>query len=424
VIKNVFLEMIVEKTPPILYAYIDPGTGSMLFTVLIGAVSVFLYGIKGLFIKLRSSVGRSVENSDRYPFVIYTDSKRYWNVFRPICEEFEKRRESIVYLTQSEDDPVFNEKFRYVLPKYIGSGNKAFALLNFLKADVVLSSTPSLDVFQWKRSKDVMYYIHIPHACSDITLYRLFGIDYYDALLLSGDFQIKQVRKLEELRNLPQKDLKVVGLTYFDEMKKRLSLTEIVKNKVPIVLVAPTWGKNSILNRFGDRIIDSLKETGYKIIIRPHPQSLLSEKKVIDDLMKHNPDIEWNFDTDNFDVLNRSDIMISDYSGVIFDFALVFNKPVMYASIDFDDSPYDAHWLNEPIWTFSVLPEIGKELRDSDLNHLKTVIDDCLDNPKYIQAREKVISDSWNNIGGAAKAIAEYMIHKQKELAKVEKRNG
>jgi len=197
--------------------YIDPGTGSMLFTVLIGAVSVFLYGIKGLFIKLRSSVGRSVENSDRYPFVIYTDSKRYWNVFRPICEEFEKRRESIVYLTQSEDDPVFNEKFRYVLPKYIGSGNKAFALLNFLKADVVLSSTPSLDVFQWKRSKDVMYYIHIPHACSDITLYRLFGIDYYDALLLSGDFQIKQVRKLEELRNLPQKDLKVVGLTYFDE---------------------------------------------------------------------------------------------------------------------------------------------------------------------------------------------------------------
>jgi len=404
--------------------YIDPGTGSMLFTVLIGAVSVFLYGIKGLFIKLRSSVGRSVENSDRYPFVIYTDSKRYWNVFRPICEEFEKRRESIVYLTQSEDDPVFNEKFRYVLPKYIGSGNKAFALLNFLKADVVLSSTPSLDVFQWKRSKDVMYYIHIPHACSDITLYRLFGIDYYDALLLSGDFQIKQVRKLEELRNLPQKDLKVVGLTYFDEMKKRLSLTEIVKNKVPIVLVAPTWGKNSILNRFGDRIIDSLKETGYKIIIRPHPQSLLSEKKVIDDLMKHNPDIEWNFDTDNFDVLNRSDIMISDYSGVIFDFALVFNKPVMYASIDFDDSPYDAHWLNEPIWTFSVLPEIGKELRDSDLNHLKTVIDDCLDNPKYIQAREKVISDSWNNIGGAAKAIAEYMIHKQKELAKVEKRNG
>ena len=31
--------------------------------------------------------------------------------------------------------------------------------------------------------------------------------------------------------------------------------------------------------------------------------------------------IEWNRDADNFEVLRKSDIMISDYSGVIFDFA-------------------------------------------------------------------------------------------------------
>ena len=84
----------------------------------------------------------------------------------------------------------------------------------------MLSTTPSLDVYQWKRSRDVSWYVHIPHAPNDITLYRMFGIDYYDAILLSGEYQVEQVRKLEKLRGLPEKELKLVGIPYMDEMKK------------------------------------------------------------------------------------------------------------------------------------------------------------------------------------------------------------
>ena len=39
--------------------------------------------------------------------------------------------------------------------------------------------------------------------------------------------------------------------------------------------------------------------------------------------------LEWNRDTDNYEVLKRADILISDFSGVIFDFALVYDKPVI-----------------------------------------------------------------------------------------------
>ncbi len=79
---------------------------------------------------------------------------------------------------------------------------------------------------------------------------------------------------------------------------------------------------NSLLNRFGNQLIDQLISSGYHIIIRPHPQSFTSEKELIDRLMRDYPSLEWNQDIDNFDVLNRSDILISDFSGVIFDFAL------------------------------------------------------------------------------------------------------
>ena len=64
-----------------------------------------------------------------------------------------------------------------------------------VKADVVLSSTPGVDVYQWKRSRNVKWYAHILHAANDVTAYRMFGIDYYDAIMTSGDFQAKQVRQ-------------------------------------------------------------------------------------------------------------------------------------------------------------------------------------------------------------------------------------
>ena len=114
----------------------------------------------------------------------------------------------------------------------------------------------------------------------------------------------------------------------------------------------PSWGKSAILQKYGGKIIDELLATGYHVIIRPHPQSFKSETELMEESScAHYPEsdrLEWNRDTDNFEVLRRSDIMISDFSGVIFDFALVYDKPVIYADTEFDKSPYDAWWLDKP----------------------------------------------------------------------------
>ena len=354
-------------------------------------------------------------------FAIYTDSDRYWTIFKPIMEEFEKRKTEIHYLTQSENDSVFGQNYEYVKATFIGEGNKGFRKLNFLKADVLLSSTPSLDVYQWKRSKDTLFYIHMPHACSDLTLYKLFGIRYFDAFLLSGEFQVDQIRELEKVWNTPERECRIVGLTYFDEMKKRLNCMDKVKNEIPVLLLAPTWGVNSILNQFGERIIDALVSTGYKVVIRPHPQSWTSEKEMLESIMKKYPEIEFNRDPDNFNILNQADLLISEYSGVIFDFALVFGKPIIYTEIDFDDSPYDSHWLESKPWTFEVLPKIGKQIKEKDLDHIKEFVDDCLTNPEYKEARKQVAKEAWSNIGGSAEAVCDYMIEKQKELTKENK---
>jgi CDP-glycerol glycerophosphotransferase (TagB/SpsB family) len=114
-------------------------------------------------------------------------------------------------------------------------------------------------------------------------------------------------------------------------------------------------------------MIRTLLDTGYHIIVRPHPQSYSSEKEMLENLQAKFPNseqLEWNRDNDNFEVLRRSDIMISDFSGVVFDFALVFDRPVIYADVSFDKGVYDASWLEEELWTYEILPKIGVQLTE------------------------------------------------------------
>ena len=403
--------------------YIDPGTGSMLFTILIGVLGTGVYLLRNAFVKLKFVFTGGAKSKqaaeDRVPFAIFTDSKRYWNNFEPICDEFERREVPLAYLTASPDDPGLSKPYTWVKAEYLGEGNKVFSRMNYLKADVVLSTTPSLDVFQWKRSKDVKWYVHVLHMANDPTTYRMFGLDYYDAVLLSGEYQIRQQRELERLRQLPAKELVLTGVPYLDAMRKRLETAEPLPEHPTTILMAPSWGKSAILGRYGARAIEALLKTGYHVIIRPHPQSFTSEKEMIEGLMRDYPQseqLEWNRDNDNFEVLRRSDLLISDFSGVIFDFSLVFGRPVIYADTSFDKSPYDACWLDEELWTFRTLPKIGRQLKEEDLDSLRDIIDEMLGDVRFPEALEAAREETWAHIGSSAERIADYLIEKQKQL--------
>lgn len=401
--------------------YIDPGTGSMLFAILIGIVTSLMFLWKSFLLKLKFLVhgGRVEETEKRLPYVIFSDSKRYWNVFKPICDEFEKRGVQLEYLTASPDDPALSAEYQHVNCRFIGENNKAFAKLNLLDAGILLSTTPGLDVYQWKRSANVDWYVHIFHAVDEGTGYRMFGMDYYDAVLLTGAFQEKYIRKLEELRNLPAKELVVAGSTYMDALKEKLDAKIGVKEG-KTVLLAPSWGESSILTKYGADILRALVATGYNIVVRPHPQSLTSEKAVLEPLWKEFPDSEhlhWNYDNDNFEALWNADLMITDFSGIIFDYALVFGKPIIYADTSFDPAPYDAAWIEEPLWRFEVLKELGAPLKKEDFPRMRELIDDLLQQEQGREAREKVRDEAWQCIGESAKLTVDYMIHKYEELS-------
>lgn len=405
--------------------YIDPGTGSMLFSVFVGIAAAVVFFIQKIVLKAKFLVsgGKSREiNTNRIPYLIFSDNKWYWNIFKPICDEFERRGIPLEYWTASEEDPGLNEKYEHVKCVFIGEGNKAFGKLNFANAGIVLSTTPGLGVYQWKRSNNVSWYVHTFHSTGDSALYRMFGLDFYDAVLLSGNIQEKNIRNMEKIRpGIRQKELTYVGSAYMDVMKERLNNTRPVENGDVTVLVASSWGKSSVLSSIGKELIRALIDTGYNIVIRPHPQSFVSEIPLMKELQSDFPEgdrLSWNRDNDNFDILNKADIMITDFSSVIFDYALIFDKPVLYADTTFDLSLYDAWWLDrEGVYDFDAHRRLGQKLEKNDLGDIKNIIDTLLKDDPLKEGRDAVRRERWVLQGEAAVRTVDYLVEKSSNFS-------
>ena len=398
--------------------YIDPGTGSMLFSIAVGLISVIWFGLRKLYMFLKYRTAGKTDTNKK-DIVIYGEDKRYWTIFKGILDGFEKRKVKVTYLAGSEDDPLLEQKYDYVDTEVIGLGNKAYARLNFLNAHIVLATTPGLDVFQWKRSKEVDFYAHMTHSICAGTTYQMFGTQFFNAVLLSSDAFIQTNRELEEKRNSPPKELISVGCTYMDYMlsrKEDLPETDTSEKKDTIsVLVAPTWGRYGLLSKSGSDFIRSLAATGFDITIRPHPQSFISEMELIEGLMKEFPEsdkLHWNRDADNFDVLKRSDLLISDISGSIYDYSFIFERPILYTELKLDMSEKDEAWLDEPYFGLDLIPRLGKELKKESFCDLKQVITDLVNDTEYHDFIVAARDEYWQHRGEASSVIADYLLEK------------
>ena len=406
------------------YSYIDPGTGSMLFAVLTGIISTLFFAGKTFFIKIKTlpfffDKTRINDMAGEKDFVFYSEGKQYWNVFKPVIDEFSKRKIKISYYTSDQEDPGLNYDSEYVEAQFIGKGNKAYSKLNILEAEICLMTTPGLDVYQLERSKGVKHYSHILHAVDDLTLYKLFSFDYFDSVLLTGEYQKKDIRTLEKKRGTKEKLLYVAGCTYLDVLSEKIKNMNVEKGTdKKIVLVSPSWGENGLLRRYGLKLLIPLAESDYHIILRPHPQSSISEKDILDEIregLKNYSNVEWDFERENLVSMIRSDIMISDFSGIMSDYWFLLGKPVMYAKSEFDKRAYDASDVEDEPWKFKALDELGIELLEKDFSDINKIINSSINNDLLLSKIKEAKNTAYYFPGQAGEKAADILldIHKQ-----------
>ena len=402
--------------------YIDPGTGSMLFSVLIGATATLYFLARAVILKLKFILGGKKGAADKsaHTYVIYNEDKRYQNVFRPVLDAFERHGTEVSYFTSFKDDEAFSAGYKFVKSEYIGEGNAAFARLNLLSADIVLATTPGLGVYQWKRSKNVKHYAHILHSPGDATMYRLFGIDYFDSVLLTGEYQKDDVRYLEKARGIKEKDLSVVGCTYLDFYKERIEKIPAEENHEFTVLLSPSWGPSGILAKYGERLLDPLLATGWNVIVRPHPQSKISEAEMLGRLSKKyegNGNLIWDYETDNIYSMKKADIMISDFSGIIYDYTFLCDKPVMYVNADIELALYDAYDVpGQKPWQVNAVKDFGIELKEEQFPTIKEVIQNASDSEELARRRAMAKQTAWQFEGQSGEKVYEFMTEKERQL--------
>lgn len=409
-------------------AYLDPATGSMLLSAIVGIVFTVFYLIKGMYYKIMrfiySVLHIKVKDKKKLEIVLYSEGAQYWNTFRPIVEELTNRAVPVTYLTSDQNDDGLSYRSQYFISKYIGKGNKAYARLNALEATLCVMTTPGLDVLQIRRSKGVDHYSHLVHAPTTGT-YKLYSFDYFDSVLCSGQHQIDAIRDLENKRGTTPKILLQTGCAYMDVMAKKLSRKKYETpshrtSEAITILLAPSWGANGLLQRFGSRIISILLDSGFKVIVRPHPQTHIIETKMLERIKSElgsDSNLEWDIAADGFDSLWRSDLMISDFSGVIFDYAFIFEKPVITIKLDIDLRGLDANHLSSDLWELGILNEIGKRINGDDIDklsaYIKKLIEDTNSLKKLIDLRKK----SLFNFGSVGSVATEQLLEIQKGVS-------
>ena len=413
ILSVVILFIIIQSS---LFCYIDPGTGSLLFSALFGIIGTLFFLSKALLIKLKTfSFADKInkkENISKAKIIIYGEDKRYYNVFKPIIEELINLEIPTIYYSSSYDDKIFEIKSDFLKSEFIGTGNKAYAKLNFIEADICLMTTPNLDVFQLKRSKGVKKYVHITHSSAETSTYCLYSLDFFDAVFLNGQHQIRDIRELENKRNTIIKDLYVVGNPYLDELSKMKETITKENNNKKTILIAPSWGMNCLFRRFGEKLLDNVVNSDYNIIIRPHPQSLISDKDIIDKFQnryKGKNNVEWDFNRVNIYSLSKADIMISDFSGVIFDYAFLFEKPVIIPSFTFDKRGTDAIEIDEEVWTFETIPKISFKLDENNFSNISQIIEDSINNETLKNNILKAKEEAYMYEGQASKRAAQFL---------------
>jgi len=348
--------------------------------------------------------------------VFFSEGANYWNTFSPLAEALISKGVPFCYLSMEDSDPGLNIESGLCTSFCIGSGSRFMYFMSMLRAGVVIMTTPGLQSLTLKRSPGVNHYVHIVHSPTGISFYRRYSFDYFDTVMCSGPHQIEELRRLEDIRGSRKKNLLKTGLAYMDKLKIKAeqSILHRDSHKNRTVLLAPTWGPNGALGRYGQKLIEVLKDGGFDIIIRPHPQQLKSERSLLEKLKKTTAgynNIKWDENTSGHESMFVSDIMISDLSGVIFDYAFVYGKPVITLDYELEVEGFEQEDLKGTVWEREMSRALGGVFSGENAAKLPAVVESVLSQVDLKDEMRRLRDDSLFNYGhageiGAAQLIA------------------
>ena len=352
--------------------------------------------------------------------VFYSENESYTVHFEKLIEELTNVHHlTVCYVTSSKDDPILNSSNTKILSFYIGDGTARTDFFINLKADILVMTMPDLQTFHIKRSKvHNVHYVYVFHSMvSTHMIYRKNAFDSFDTIFCVGKHHVNEISKNEKKYGLSSKKLVEFGYEkleqLMDEVEKNSKIKSIEKNNRTI-LVAPSWGTNGLIETRGDEIIQTLLDSGYDVILRPHPMTYKKSQKTIKNIEKKfhkNIHFKLELDIRNSNSFFLSDCMISDWSGVAIEYAFALEKPVLYVDVPKKINNHDYNDLEIIPLEEKIRSQIGAIISPLELSNLSSEIENlCLNIDQNRKKIQTVKEETVFNLGKSEKYGAMYLL--------------
>ena len=355
--------------------------------------------------------------------VFYAERNGFYKYFKGIIEELLRRSNlSIHYVTNDPNDAIFEiAKTESRIKPYYVSLKQTAILMMLVETDMFVMTTPDLNKYYLKRSfvKSDIEYVYVPHDMMSVHMsFREGAFDAFDTVFCVGPHVEKELREIENVYKLPQKNLVQFGYPLADALEEegRKAAAEKREDSVQEVLIAPSWQEDNLLDSCIDDIIKALYADGRRIIVRPHPEYVKRYASSMDDLIKryesYDKDklvFEMNFSKNKS--IYSSDVLITDWSGVATEFCFATKRPAVFVNTKMKcPNPNYTKISLTPV-EISLRNTIGVAVEKSELCNLPQTLTTLEQNAEhYRQTIEKTQNELIFNHGTAAKVGADYIL--------------
>ena len=313
--------------------------------------------------------------------VFYSESFQDWHHLKPLLSGLLNQKMTVTYVTSDEEDPGLLKQSLNYRSIYIGKGFFRILFFQYLKAKLFILTMMDLDNFELKRSIHPVHYVYLFHTLGSTHMVdQEESYDHYDTIFCAGPHQKNEIEKREAIKKVRKKNLIQYG---YPRLEKLVQIRSKADEKGKVVLLAPTWGNESLINTIGEDVCAKIIESGFKLILRPHHETLKRTPEVISQIenrYKNNQSFKLVTEMSDTDSLLSSDILICDWSGTAIEYALGLEKPVIF--IDTPPRVRNHNWKelkSEPL-EMSIREKVGQIISPTKLNDLSSAITQLLRN--------------------------------------------
>ena len=311
--------------------------------------------------------------------VFYSESFQDWHHLKPLLNALLDDDIAVTYVTSDDRDPgllKLSNKYRSI---YIGKGFFRILFFQFLKAKLLIMTMMDLNNFELKRSMHPVHYVYIFHSLTSTHMVDTEkSFDHYDTIFCAGPHQKKEIELREKNKDLKAKNLIPYG---YPRIEKLIQLSSKPKNEKKVILLAPTWGEQSIINLMGMEICSIIINQGYSLILRPHHETIKRSPQLINEIenkYSHLETFRLVREMGDSESLLQSDLLICDWSGTAIEYAFGLEKPVIF--IDIPPRVRNPNWReiqSEPL-EMSIREKVGRVVCPSKLDELPSSISQLL----------------------------------------------